>query len=288
MHFLWASADILLTSGRRRNILSRKGRSTVKTAHDLVNHVLVNRNKGMTSAAVCIDIAKAFNCINHVLLLNKLKALGFPISLVNLLKSYLADRKQIVKLNGYSSEEEYVTDGIPQGSYLGPTLLLVYINDLMNINFRGFLNLFTDDSCIAVSNNNTQKLCEDLNHDLNLFYEWFVRNRLTINVKKIVVFKKNKMNIVNLDNVYLNGQIVQTVPKYMYLGFVLDENLSFHNHAKKLLQSSNTKVFTLAKIRCFISCETAVTTFKSFILPKIEYGDVFCCGLTKKCSKSSR
>lgn len=262
----------------------RKGRSTVKTAHDLVNHILINRNKGMTSAAVFIDIAKAFNCINHVLLLNKLKALGFPCSLVGLVESYLADRKQIVKLNGHFSDEDFVTDGIPQGSNLGPTLFLVYINDLMNIKFRGFLNLFAEDSCIAVSNNDTRKLCEDLNHDLKLFHKWCVRNRLTINVNKtkIVVFKKNKKSIVNLGNVYLNGQIVQPASEYVYLGFVLDENLSFHNHAKKLLQASNTKVYTLAKIRRFINCDTAVIIFKSFILPKIEYGDIFCCGLTKK------
>lgn len=249
----------------------RKGKSTVKTTHDLVNHLLLNKNKGMTSAAVFIDIAKAFNCLNHVLLLNKLKVLGFSPSLVDLIGSYLGMRKQVVKLNGFLSEEDLIIDGIPQGSNLGPTLFLIYMNDLMHIKFRGFLNLYADDSSIAVSSKDIHRLCTDLNYDLELFYDWCSRNRLTINVKKtkIVIFKKSRSSNVSLGNVYLNGQIIQTVPEYVYLGFVLDENLSFQNHAKKLIQASNIRVYTLAKIRRFINCETAVRIFKTFILPKI-------------------
>lgn len=83
----------------------------------------------------------------------------------------------------------------------------------------------------------------------------------------------------------MNGQVVETVSQYTYLGFVLDDKLTFYSHAKKLIQSSISKVCTLSKIRKFISSETAVTIFKSFILPKLEYGDVFCCGLTKKLSQ---
>lgn len=227
----------------------RKGRSTVKTAYDLVNNILLNRNKGCTSIAVFIDIAKAFNCINHVLLLNKLNALGFPNSLVKLIDSYLLDRKQVVKLNGIMSDEGFITDGVPQGSNLGPTLFLIYINDLMNIKIRGFLNLFADDSCISVSNKGLSKICVVLNHDLKLFSEWCVANRLTVNVKKTkaVVFWKNKNSIASLDKIYLNGQVVETVTDYTYLGFTLDDKLTFYNHAKKMIQSSMSKVYTRRK-----------------------------------------
>lgn len=160
----------------------RKGKSTVKTAHDLVNNILPNCNKGLTSITASINIAKAFNCINYILLLNKLKVLGFPPSLINLIESYLLNRKQFVKLNSSLSDEEFIADGLPQGSNLGPTLFLIYVNDLMTVNFRGFLNLFADDSCLTVSNKDLQQICIDLNHDLELFAEWCVKNRLTINV----------------------------------------------------------------------------------------------------------
>lgn len=255
----------------------RKNRSTVKTAYDLVNNLLVNRNKGLTSLAVFIDIAKAFNCINHTLLINKLKTLGFPTSLVNLIESYLQDRRQVVRLNDNWSDEGYIFDGVPQGSNLGPTLFLVYVNDLMNIKFRGFLNLFADDSCISVSNKDLVKLCEDINHDLCLFSKWCVANRLTVNVKKTkaVVFWKSRVNSLPLNKIYLNGEVVELVSEYTYLGFVLDDKLSFHVHAKKLLQSSLLKVYTLSKVRRYINCDTAVSIFKAFILPKLEYGDVF-------------
>lgn len=172
----------------------RKNRSTVKTAHDLLNFVLQNKNKGLTSVTAFIDIAKAFNCINHVLLLKKLKSLAFPDSFIILLESYLEDRKQVVKLNGYVSEAKTIVDGVPQGSNLGPTLFLVYVNDLMYVKFRGFLNLFADDSCLTVSGKDPGEIRDNLNHDLDLFGAWCTTNKLTVNAKKtkIVIFRKGR------------------------------------------------------------------------------------------------
>lgn len=173
----------------------------------------------MTSAAVFIDIAKASNCMNHAILLNKLKVLGFPLPFLHPVDSYLADQKQVVKSNGFYSHEAFITDGIPQCSNLGATLFLFYVIDLMNVKFRGFLNLVTDNSCIAVSNVNPLKVCEDSNHDLSLFSKWCVSNRLTINVKKtkVVVFKNSRRSTVELGEVFLDGQFVETVPEYTYL-----------------------------------------------------------------------
>lgn len=263
----------------------RKGRLTVKTAYDLVNHVLLNKYKGFTSVTAFIDIAKAFNCINHVLLLKKLKSLSFPDSFIILLESYLENRKQVVKLNGFTSEARVIIDGIPQGSNLGPMLFLIYMNDLMYVKFKGFLNLFADDSCLTVTGKDYNEISDNLNHDLDLFSTWCTTNKLTINAKKtkIVVFRNCKRNKSVLNRIYLGGEVVEIVPEYTYLGFVLDENLSFISHINGLIRASTVKVFTLLKIRRFRNCDTAVTIFKSFILPKLEYGDVFYCGVTKKC-----
>lgn len=76
--------------------------------------------------------------------------------------------------------------------------------------------------------------------------------------------------------------MVETLPESTFLGFVLDQDLAFHSHVKRLIQSSIAKVYTLAKVRRFIGCDTTVLIFKSFILSKLEYGDVFCGGLLKK------
>lgn len=129
----------------------RKGRSTVKTAYHLVNYVLPNRNKGYSSATAFINIAKAFNCINHAILFKKLKSLSFPDTVISLGESYLANKKQVVKLNGFVSNENFIIDGVPQGSNLGPTLFFIYMNDLMYVKFRGFLNLFAEDSCLTIT-----------------------------------------------------------------------------------------------------------------------------------------
>lgn len=213
-----------------------------------------------------------------------MKNLSVPTLFIDLLDSYLANRKQVVKLNGYISEESVIVDRVPQGSNLGPTLFLVYMNDLMYVKFQGFLNLFADDSCLTVTGKSPKEISDGLNHDLKLFNDWCAKNRLTINAQKtkIVVFKESKREVYDLNPVYLGSEIVEVVQDYTYLGFVLDENLTFIGHINRLISSSIAKVYTLAKIRRYINCETAVTIFKSFILPKLEYGDIFCCGVTKK------
>lgn len=119
-------------------------------------------------------------------------------------------------------------------------------------------------------------MSDDLNHDLNLFSVWCCTNRVTINVKKTKVVVFSKRSFFNLHPLYLSREIVDVVSEYTCLGFLLDENLSFASHASQLIQSSTTK------IRRYINCETAVVIFKSFILPKLEYGDIFSCGVTRK------
>lgn len=202
-----------------------------------------------------------------------------------LLESYLENRKQVVKLNGYVSEAKVIVDGVPQGSNLGPRLFLIYMNDLMYVNFKGFLNLFADDSCLTVTGKNPKEISENLNHDLELFSDWCTTNKLTINAgkTKIVVFKESKREKIKLDPIMLGGDDVNIVAEYTYLGFILGENLAFTSHINGLIKASTLKVYTLSKIRRYINCSSAVTIFKSFILPKLEYGDIFCCGVTKNC-----
>lgn len=108
----------------------RKDHSTMEGCFNLTKDILDAVNEGLTSMAIYIDLAKAFNTVNHTILIRKLRKLGLQDSFLKLLESYLASRTQCTIFNNHTSSSSEIVDGVPQRSILGPTLFLCYINDL--------------------------------------------------------------------------------------------------------------------------------------------------------------
>lgn len=163
----------------------RAGRSTIQTAFGLFHHVLTNRNDKKFVATIYLDLAKAFNTVDHILLIEKLKILGFTGDYVKLMTSYLNNRSQRIKLNNIFSNEMLIPDGVPQGSILGPSLFLCYINDLKHIKFHGLLHLYADDSAITIVSDNVDSLMVKIDHDLHEFSKWTEINKLTRKKQKL-------------------------------------------------------------------------------------------------------
>lgn len=125
-----------------------------------------------------------------------------------MLKSYLQNRKQVTKLGNILSNPDQVINGVPQGSILGPTIFLIYINDLKNCQFKGHFNLYADDTVIYNSNANLSLLCQEMNEDLITFSKWAQLNRLTVNIDKTKFMVINSNRRVNLNlNICQNQQI---------------------------------------------------------------------------------
>ena len=133
---------------------------------------------------VLIDLSKAYDCIQHALLLAKLEAYGFSKNSINLLKSYLKGRKQRVKILSSFSNWLWVNFGIPQGSILGPLLFNIFINDLFLFIEKSEVCNFADDNTLYVCDPSVENVINSLQTDLDNLIKWFTDNSLVANPSK--------------------------------------------------------------------------------------------------------
>ena len=179
---------------------SRKYNSTASALLDCTNDWYINMDQKLFNLTVFIDLKKAFDTVNHEILLEKLLLLGITGSAFQLLESYLSDRSQKCEVNGFISKENKITCGVPQGSILGPLLFLLYINDLpscLNLTKR---RMFADDTNITSSGNCIDDVENAVNSDLENLRKWLMANKLSLNVAKtefqIIGTKQNLKNIL--------------------------------------------------------------------------------------------
>ena len=187
---------------------------------------------------IFLDFSKAFDSVDHNMLIHKLHKLGFSGKLLLWIRDYLTDRSQRVVLVSVSSDFVPVTYGVPQGSILGPSLFLFFINDMPDCAEHSILSLFADDAKYFRKINNVDD-CERLQHDLNSLDEWSQVWKLNFNVIKFKVasFTRNTKHIVF--NYHLNGTILENVSCYNDLGVTVDKSLSFNNHISNVINKCN-------------------------------------------------
>ena len=144
---------------------------------DIYEKLLHNMDQSLISCAIFLDLAKAFDTVDHNILLRKLKMYGIRGNLFNLLESYLSGRSQYVKLDNVCSSTIQIKYGVPQGSILGPLLFLIYINDLPSAtNF--FVKLFADDTFLCAQNKNMKLLENEVNFELEKVRIWLESYKL--------------------------------------------------------------------------------------------------------------
>jgi retron-type reverse transcriptase len=196
--------------------------STSTALLDCTDEWYVNMDRGLYNLAVFLDLKKAFDTVNHDILLAKLELYGIKNTPLMLFKSYLSDRSQQCQVNVELSTLKYLKYGVPQGSILGSLLFLIYINDLPNCLQHSTACMFTDDTNITVSGKSIKEAEVAVNADLNNITEWLLSNRLSLNlVKTEYLLIGSRHNINMLEEPIKGVQVTKT------LGVKIDQFLTW-------------------------------------------------------------
>ena len=162
--------------------------STEHAILQLVNQITEALSQGKYTLGIFIDLSKPFDTVNHNILLEKLKAHGIQSENLKSFRSYLSNRKQFILYDNFKTEVKIVKCGVPQGSILGPLLILIFVNDLSNSTKVFDPVLFADDTNLFRSGNNIRTLFETANQELSQINDWFLTKKPALNLEKIYIY----------------------------------------------------------------------------------------------------
>ena len=227
----------------------RKGYSTTSATSKFVDEIALGLDKGHCTLAVFLDIKKAFDTIDHKILIEKLRHIGTGDSTLNLIVNYLHNRKQCVLCNGKRSIVKALHTGVPQGSTLGPLLFLIYINDLPLMFKNTKCMMFADDTVLYQSLNNIVGLYEEVQESLDKMYVWCQNNQITLNIKKCeYIHLGYRKPIQRTDGLKLGNITLNQVCQYKYLGTVIDDKMNGVAQYKHITQILSYRKQTFSKI----------------------------------------
>ena len=255
----------------------RNNRSTQEACIDLLDVLYKAFTNKTYAISLFVDFRKAFDCVDHDRLLLKLYRYGIRGRAHALVKSYLNDRTQCVRLQGHKSEVLSVNCGIPQGSKLGPLLFNLFVNDISNVFLGGCSSpfQFADDTAFAACGEDLNTLLDAFNTDMALFYKWCFKNKLFINYDKTkaMLFTSRPLNN-DIPNVIINGIQIEYVNDYDYLGVTIDSGLTFRKHTTKLNIRLRRLVGVTFYLNCALSLHAAKIFYSSMVSSLIRYAIV--------------
>ena len=241
----------------------RKGYSTQYAIMNLIEKWRSHLDKKGIVGTILLDLSKAFDCLPHDLLIAKLEAYGFGIDSLNMIHSYLTNRKQRVKVVSQYSSWSTVIKSVPQGSALGPLLFNIFINDLLFFIEDSEVCNFADDNTLSVCDFSLDEVIRKLEDDLHKTLNWLEVNGLVANPKKfqfMLLGLKGKHNIC----IDIDGKIIKATKSVKLLGVTIDQNLNFDVHIKELCEKANRNIGALRRIFHLIPYENSKILFKTF------------------------
>ena len=268
----------------------RKKHSTELACLELVDKVMHDLDRGETPICFFLDLSKAFDTLDHKILLHKLQYYGIQGISLAWFKSYLSNRVQFVEIDGIKSENKTIDTGVPQGSILGPLLFIIYMNDINSVTNKFESILYADDTSLSSTlktfvSNKPDEISSNINKELKLIHEWLSANKLSLNVKKTkyMMFRypqKQNRHLPHL-SISLNGHVLERVQHFDFLGLTIDETLSWKKHIDKIATKISKVIGLLTRCKRYLHSSVMMKIYNSLILSRINYG-ILCWGFQTK------
>ena len=249
----------------------RRGHSTSHAIISLVEKVSRSLDTGKIVVGVFLDLKKAFDTVDHKILLDKLYAHGLRNNIYEWFRSYLANRSQYVMYNNSKSETKHITHGVPQGSILGPLLFILYINDFSRASDLFFSILFADDISVFIEGQSYTGVIETMNKELKKIVNWLNSNKLTLNIKKTHYMIFHRSRIKKKLKITLHNQTIFETNSLKFLGVIIDNNLKWHAHIGYIKNKISKSIGIIYKARKYTNKKTLITLYYSFIFPYLIY-----------------
>ena len=260
----------------------RKYHSTELASLEFTDKIILNLDEGKIPVSLYLDLSKAFDTIDHSILLYKLQYYGIRGVALKWFESYLSNRKQYVQFNEGVSSNSEITTGVPQGSILGPLLFIIYMNDIAKVTDKFHFTLYADDTslieplCTFTSGLADKKEAANaINKELNLITDWLCLNKLSLNAKKtkMMIFHHRQKNISDIDlSLYINGTKIEQVQEFNFLGLVLDECMTWNSHIQKISGKIAVVNGALSRLKKILPSDILKTIYNALVQPHLNFG----------------
>ena len=249
----------------------RPGHSTELAALRLVDQLNKQMDKMNTPINIYIDLSKAFDTLDHGILLAKLNYYGVHGTEYKLFQNYLDGRYQYVDYNGSKSEICSISTGVPQGSILGPLLFIIYINDLPQVSQIFDMLMYADDTTLIC---NLDEVLDEtsLNLELNKINEWMSSNKLSLNTKKtkFMIFHTAQRHVA-YPSLYLNNVDIERVTQFNFLGLILNSQLTWKNHTEHISTKISKIIGVIYRLKDIYPQSVLLMIYNTLILSHMNY-----------------
>ena len=225
------------------------------------------------ACGIYVDLQKAFDTVNHKILIAKLEHYGIRGTTNNWFSSYLTNRSQYVSILGFDSATKPLKHGVPQGSVLGPLLFLIYINDLHSSIRHCKVFHFADDTNLLKIDSSVKKMEKLINADLKILYSWLLANKISLNCDKTELIFFHKPGVKTPDmKIKMNGHRILPSKNIKYLGVYIDQNLNFNFHCQILSKKLKRANGMLSKARHYLEAANLKNLYFAIFSSHLTYG----------------